>query len=187
LKYGEELRSSRGSIPPNTSRDVLLVTRRSPTTFPQDPNGDVAGGRLRRRSPLPSRCYGGDTVSARASLQRQEGRSARVLGTPYRREVAEVGNDHHGFDGERPPLSGGLLKGDRAYPVPPGSLNTEGKKTCQADPQVSAWRSSSARAQELVRGARVAERVRQARAGLKTWAAEGEERVGGPNTRLGPS
>jgi hypothetical protein len=42
--------------------------------------------------------------------------------------VAEVGNDHHGFDGERPPLSGGLLKGDRAYPVPPGSLNTEGKK-----------------------------------------------------------
>jgi hypothetical protein len=27
----------------------------------------------------------------------------------------------------------------------------------------------------------------QARAGLKTWAAEGEERVGGPNTRLGPS
>jgi hypothetical protein len=128
LKYGEELRSSRGSIPPNTSRDVLLVTRRSPTTFPQDPNGDVAGGRLRRRSPLPSRCYGGDTVSARASLQRQEGRSARVLGTPYRREVAEVGNDHHGFDGERPPLSGGLLKGDRAYPVPPGSLNTEGKK-----------------------------------------------------------
>jgi hypothetical protein len=96
-------------------------------TLPQDSNGDVAEGRLRRRSPLPSRCYGGDTVSARASLQKQEERSARVLGTPYRREVAEVGNDLPGFDGECPPLSGGLLKGDRAYPVLPDSLNAEGK------------------------------------------------------------
>jgi hypothetical protein len=64
----------------------LLVTRH------RGPNDGSDGKCPRQHAPLHSRYYGGATrYLARDSLESRRKGSARVLGTPYRREVAEVG------------------------------------------------------------------------------------------------
>jgi hypothetical protein len=94
LKCGEELRLSRGSIPPNTSRDVLLVTRRSPTTTQADPSAGKEVNHWRRGlAPFSprfrrARQSPGDLWWRRRSVEK-EARSNQVLYSDWVRSVAD--------------------------------------------------------------------------------------------------